>query len=132
MEENTPVAITPYYWRNREKVLRKIAEKKATAEGREAFNEYQREYQRRYKARKLAVAKELRKQHRAEFIKRISRGSDITAPADPAGIPAGAPAGETKTPAAPVKKTVMRFISEVPAGWTPPAGNFTIAGNSWM
>ena len=114
---------TPYYWRNREKVLRKIAEKKATAEGRETYNEYQREYQKRYKARKLAVAKELRKQQRAEFVKRISQGSDTTAPADPAGIPAGTPA--------PLAAAPMRYISEVPAGWTPPAGNFTILSSSW-
>jgi hypothetical protein len=125
--EEIRATVTPYYWRNREKVLRKIAEKKATAEGREAFNEYQREYQRKYKARKLAVAKELRKQHRADFVGQLSQGPVATAPADPAGIPAGAPAGETKAPAG----APLRFISEVPAGWTPPAGNFTIPGNSW-
>jgi len=129
--EEIPETVTPYYWRNREKVLRKIAEKKATAEGREAFNEYQREYQRKYKARKLAVAKELRKQRRAEFVGQLSQGPVATAPAAPARIPAGAPAGETKPPAAPVKKTVLRFISEVPAGWTPPVETFTIPGNSW-
>lgn len=128
--EEIPATATPYYWRNREKVLRKIAEKKATAEGRDAFNEYQREYQRKYKARKLAVAKELRRQHRAEFVGQLSQGPVATTPADPAGIPAGAPAGETKPPAAPVK-TVLRFISEVPAGWTPPVETFTIPGNSW-
>ena len=128
--EEIPATATPYYWRNREKVLRKIAEKKATAEGREIYNEYQREYQRKYKARKLAVAKELRRQHRAEFVGQLSQGPVATAPADPAGIPAGAPAGETKPPAAPVK-TVLRFISEVPAGWTPPVETFTIPGNSW-
>ena len=59
MEENTPLTITPYYWRNRERVLKSIAEKKATPEGRKAYNEYQRAYQKRYKARKLAVAKEI-------------------------------------------------------------------------
>lgn len=124
MEENAPVVITPYYWRNREKVLRKIAEKKATAEGREAFNEYQREYQKRYKARKLAVAKEIRRQQRTEFVKRISAGSADTPPADSSGIPAGAPAPLAAT-------SVMRLISEVPAGWTPPAGNFVISKDSW-
>ena len=127
MEENIQI---PYYWRNRERVLRKIAEKKATPEGREIYNEYQREYQKQYKARKCAVAKELRRQQRAEFIGQLSQGSVATAPANSAGIPAGAPAGETKASAAPVK-TMLRFISEVPAGWTPPAGNFTIPGNSW-
>lgn len=128
--EEIPATVTPYYWRNREKVLRRIAEKKATAEGREIYNEYQREYQKRYKARKLAVAKELRKQHRAEFVSQLSQSPVATAPAAPARIPAGAPAGETKPPAAPVK-TVLRFISEVPAGWTPPVETFTIPGNSW-
>ena len=129
--EEIPATVAPYYWRNREKVLRKIADKKATAEGREIYNEYQREYQKRYKARKLAVAKELRRQHRTEFVGQLSQGPVATAPADPAGIPAGAPAGEKKPPAAPVKKTVLRFISEVPAGWTPPVETFTIPGNSW-
>ena len=124
MEENIQI---PYYWRNRERVLRKIAEKKATPEGREIYNEYQREYQKQYKARKCAVAKELRRQQRTEFIGQLSQGPVATAPANSAGIPAGAPAGETKAPAG----APLRFISEVPAGWTPPAGNFTIPGNSW-
>ncbi len=124
MEENTALTITPYYWRNRERVLKSIAEKKATPEGRKAYNEYQRAYQKRYKARKLAVAKEIRRQQRAEFIKRISENSGVTAPADPDRI-------QIESPAALAETAIMRFISEIPDDWAPPAGNFVIEHDSW-
>jgi len=124
MEENTALTITPYYWRNRERVLKSIAEKKATPEGRKAYNEYQRAYQKRYKARKLAVAKEIRRQQRAEFIKRISENSGVTAPADPDRI-------QIESPAALAETAIMRFISEIPDDWAPPVGNFVIEHDSW-
>ena len=109
MEENIPLQAIPYYWRNRLTILKKIADKKATPDGRKEYTEYQRKYHQKYKRKhQYNRPKVTRKNYVV-----TTRNNSITVSSDPTRERINSTTSEKKT-----------VITEIPQ-------DFVIPSSSW-
>ena len=116
MEENIPLQAIPYYWRNRLTILKKIADKKATPDGRKEFTEYQHNW-----AKQNAARKRYNRQFATAKNYSLTTGNNST-------IVSSHSTGERVNSTAQEKKTI---ITEMPPGWKRPETDFVIPNSSW-
>lgn len=111
-----------YYYNNRERILKRAADKKTTADGRAAFREYHRNYKRKRRALAgpkrpvvSAVKTVLRPNPRLPARQKKSPGRVRVSP----------------SPHANPQPVSSLLISDVPEGYKRPASDFTISADSW-
>jgi hypothetical protein len=107
--------VQSYYWRNRLTILKKIADKKRTPDGRKEFTEYQRKWAEENAGRKRYYKQRL-------TAKDYSRSETINTDASGKDQP-----GKRINPDTPAPS----IITEMPPGWKRPASDFTVFSTEW-